>query len=166
MHMKYLMKWRELGKKLKIGDDKKVQVLGQLMLPLGLKKFGKNGPLLVYVTKINPEILKVFIWTGLERVWKRFSILNQLYDCHPNAVIGRGKVGKADAKLTSMGATLQIELEALRDDPDKFLRCGNARCVSCKLSWEHHNDNFWDVIKSSIGRFKFRDVCVLCGLVF
>jgi aminoglycoside N3'-acetyltransferase len=146
------------GKNLKIGDDKKVPGVGTTHVAIGLEKIRQKRPFAGVRYKDKSGNIKSFYldWAGacVEALFN----LNQLYDCHPDAIIGRGKVGKADAKLTSMGTTLQIELEALRDNPAKFLRCGNASCVSCKLSWEHHNDKFWGVIKSSLSQFEFRDL--------
>ncbi len=52
------------------------------------------------------------------------------------AVLGGGKIGEANALLTSMKETLKIEMEILKEDPGFFF-CDDKICYSCQMAWEH-----------------------------
>jgi aminoglycoside N3'-acetyltransferase len=52
------------------------------------------------------------------------------------AILGMGKIGEANALLTSMKETLRIEIEILKENPDFFF-CDDKTCYSCQMAWEH-----------------------------
>ncbi|MEA1873468.1 MAG: AAC(3) family N-acetyltransferase [Bacteroidota bacterium] len=52
------------------------------------------------------------------------------------AVLGLGKIGEANALLTSMKETLRIEMEILKENP-AFFFCDDKTCYSCQMAWEH-----------------------------
>lgn len=54
------------------------------------------------------------------------------------------KIGNADAVLTNMKGTLDVELRKLREEPEYFF-CDDPTCKDCQLNWKHSKGNFWQV---------------------
>ncbi|OFY18270.1 MAG: AAC(3) family N-acetyltransferase [Bacteroidetes bacterium GWF2_33_38] len=62
-----------------------------------------------------------------------------LYD-EKGGTIRKGKVGQANALLTDMKKTLEIEIEKLKIDPTFFF-CHRPGCIDCRLNWKHSTGN-------------------------
>ncbi|MCU4162539.1 AAC(3) family N-acetyltransferase [Carboxylicivirga caseinilyticus] len=54
------------------------------------------------------------------------------------------KIGNAEAALTNMNKTLDIEQKRLEEDP-RFFFCDDPTCKSCRLEWEHSTGNYFSV---------------------
>lgn len=51
------------------------------------------------------------------------------------------KIGEAEAVLTDMKQTLQIDMAQLKADPSFFF-CEDPTCKDCRLNWEHSTGNY------------------------
>ena len=70
------------------------------------------------------------------------------------AILCEGRIGQAEAKITDMRKTLEIELELLRRDPT-LLMCQDPACVECRLSWEFSTGSLLGVAVENLRRWKF-----------
>lgn len=124
------------GKNLKIGPDEKVPGVGTTHVAIGLSGIRQLRPVcgVRYVDKKGAIKHFRLNWSG--GCVNAFYQLNSLYDVTEGAVLGRGPVGEASAKLTDMGVTLRAELKALNDDVENFITCGSAECRTCLYTWE------------------------------
>ena len=81
------------------------------------------------------------------------------------AVFGEGRIGEASALLTSMKATLVIESDLLKRQPDAFF-CNNPSCVSCSFTWKHSHYSFADCIKANLKRRRYKRMLYACFVQF
>ena len=72
-------------------------------------------------------------------------------------ILSEGRVGRAEAKITDMKRTLEVELELLRRDPS-MLMCQDPACVECRLSWEFSTGSLMGVVMHQIRRRKLREI--------
>lgn len=54
------------------------------------------------------------------------------------------KIGHAEAALTNMNGTLEVEMQKLKEQPDFFF-CDDPTCKDCRLNWEHSTGNYLKV---------------------
>jgi hypothetical protein len=54
------------------------------------------------------------------------------------------KIGNADAVVTDMAGTLDVEIKKLKEDPTFFF-CDDLTCKDCQLNWGHSKGNYWMV---------------------
>ncbi|MCT4590192.1 MAG: AAC(3) family N-acetyltransferase [Carboxylicivirga sp.] len=54
------------------------------------------------------------------------------------------KIGNADAAITSMKGTLEVELKKLIEDAS-FYFCDDPTCKDCRLNWEHSTGSYFKV---------------------
>jgi len=54
------------------------------------------------------------------------------------------KIGNADAVLTNMKGTLDVEMQKLKEEPSFFF-CDDPTCKDCQLNWNHSNGNLLKV---------------------
>jgi hypothetical protein len=127
------------AKNLKIGSDKSVPGVGTTHVAIELSGFRQKRPISGRLYKDDGH-LKMFFrnWSG--GCHQAFYNLNKFYDEKCSVI--RGKVGLADAKLTSMRETLTSEIKYLRDDPAGFLLCGDPQCSECRYSWEGISEKY------------------------
>ena len=95
--------------------------------PLGINHLDENGEVVLFRKN----------WAG--GCGNGFPNFFPLYE-KGGAILARGKIGQANAMVTSMKATLDIELDKLSQDPTFFF-CGERSCVSCNLTWEFSKGN-------------------------
>lgn len=156
------------GKNLKIGPDEKVPGVGTTHVAIGLAGLRQKRPLAGVRYKDAEGKVRSFYrnWSG--GCMKAFYNLNSAYDRASGAVLAKGKVGEAPAKLTSMGVTLRLEQELIRTNVGGFLRCGNPACLDCRFSWEGLSDPLapflWDAVRR--GRFKAAAKALLYRVVY
>lgn len=144
------------GVNLKIGPDETVPGVGTSHVAIGLanikQKIAKLG--VKHITK-DGEIKDFIVnWSG--GCVKAFYNLNELYNNTAGAVLGRGMVGNAPAKLTDMKKTLSAELEYIRKDPAGFLKCSDPECFTCSLTWEISHESFLKYFTRMLIRGKWR----------
>lgn len=99
---------------------------------LGLQRRKLNLGRLYKAENGDTKLAKVDWNGGCARGFQKF--IPEYYK--GEAVIGDGKVGEANALLTSMKKTLEIEKEILEKDPGFFL-CDDKACYSCQMTWDH-----------------------------
>lgn len=145
------------GKNLKIGPDEKVPGVGTTHVAIGLAGLRQKRPLAGVRYKDAQGKVSSFYrnWSG--GCMKAFYNLNSSYDGAQGAVLAKGKVGEAPAKLTSMGVTLRLEQELIRANAGRFLRCGNPACLDCKFSWEGLSDPLGPFLWGAVLRGRFKD---------
>jgi len=144
------------GKNLKIGADEKVPGVGTTHVAIGLAGLRQKRPLAGVRYRLDNGKTKVFYrnWSG--GCMKAFYNLNAAYEQTPSAIIGRGKVGLAPAKLTSMKETLAVEQRLIQEDVSSFLRCTDPLCVECRFSWEVSHDRLLPFIIESFRHANFK----------
>ena len=146
MRMKYyILRPKQVGKNLKIGDDKKVPGVGTTHVAIGIRNIRQKRPLAGVRFKDSTGNNRKFYLNWAGGCLAALYNLNPLYDRTPGAIVGRAEIGSAPAKLSSMRVTLDAELESLKDDPASFLRC-DPDCITCKFSWEKYQDSFVDFL--------------------
>lgn len=125
------------GKNLKIGSDEKVPGVGTTHVAIGLKKIRQKRSFVGVRYRDRTGNKRFFLrnWSG--GCMDAFYRLNEIYDGAPGAVLAKGRIGKACAKLTSMELTLKAELDMIDRDIKSFLSCANPNCVECAFSWEN-----------------------------
>jgi aminoglycoside N3'-acetyltransferase len=141
------------GKTLKIGDERKVKGVGTTHVAVGLLGLRQKRPK-VGVRFVNKEgKLELFRlnWAGLCQ--NSFDSFSPLYKKITGAIKAEGSVGGADAKLTRMDLTLQLEMEILKQDPG-FLLCDDPDCCDCRLTWEFSNGKPLQYFLRSLFRLK------------
>jgi aminoglycoside N3'-acetyltransferase len=138
------------GKNLKIGSDEKVPGVGTTHVAIGISKLRQKRPLKGVRYQTQEGRIRTFFvnWSG--GCMKSFIQLNALYKNSPGTVIGEGYVGRASSKLTSMKRTLELELDAIENDVEKFLRCGDPKCINCMLTWEPCHASLSSAISTAI----------------
>lgn len=134
------------GKNLKVGLDDQVPGVGTTHVAIGLagirQKVFKQG--VRYVDE-SGSIRSFWVnWSG--GCMDAFNQLVPLYYSHPGAVIAEGALGEAPARVTSMAATLELELAEIQQDVASFLKCGNPRCVMCALTWQPSHESLLAVL--------------------
>ena len=154
------------GKNLKIGEDYKVPGVGTTHVAIGMSGIRQKRKLSGVRYRDHEGNVRSFYLNWAGACTEALYNLNSLYAKTPNAVLGIGKVGNATAKLTSMKVTLDAELQALQSNPRKFLRCKSSECISCKFSWENHQDNFCTFLKEIFKSRNFRKLVRACRIKF
>lgn len=100
-----------------------------------VKKYQNKGVL--YKNSLGETTLFKMNWHG--GCGRGFPNFFDLYD-EKGGTINKGKVGLANALLTNMKKTLEIEIEKLKVDPSFFF-CHRPGCIDCRLNWEHSTGN-------------------------
>lgn len=144
------------GKNLRIGPVEKVVGVGtthcaieELQLEQNILKSG--------VTYYDDQgELKVFYHSWPTSCKEAF---NKLLPVHRGmgAFISEAKVGKADAVLSSMKKTFDIEVLMGGQFPT-FLKCGDPSCYTCNLSWKDSSGSFTSVVLENLKRGRIKRV--------
>lgn len=123
------------GKTLKIGSDDKVHGAGTTHVAIGLLGFRQKRSRVGvrFINKKGRSQIFRINWAGMCQ--QGFQKFDKQYESVPGAILARGKIGAAEAKLTDMKKTLEIELSILSQDP-KFFMCDDPNCVNCRTTWE------------------------------
>lgn len=134
------------GKNLKIGSDEKVPGVGTTHVAIGLSGIRQLRPVCGVRYIDEKGAIKHFRrnWSG--GCMNALYQLNSLYDVTEGAVLGRGHVGQANAKLTDMGVTLKAEFKAVNEDRENFLTCGDPECLTCLYTWESIGISPWQAV--------------------
>lgn len=106
---------------------------------MGFKK-KRSGMGINYLNdKGKIELFEVNWNGGCSRGFYKFLPLYEKAGC-----LKRVKIGGADAVLTDMRGTLEVEINKLKEDP-AFFFCDDPTCKDCQLNWEHSTGNYWKV---------------------
>jgi len=122
------------GKNIRIGGLEKVVGVGTTHVALDDMKIKQKRYHLSVYYKDGGELKKFKIcWAnGCKRVFN--NLISLFFE--RNAVISKGEIGKAEAIITDMKKTYDIEIELLKSDLKNF-RCNDPTCINCNLAWEH-----------------------------
>jgi aminoglycoside 3-N-acetyltransferase len=138
------------ARNLKIGSEEKTVGVGTTHVAIGLLGFRQKRER----AGINYRDASGRIVT-FERDWAGACAkgLGKFLPYYGSAggILSEGRVGHAEAKLTDMQRTLNVELEMLRRDPSFFM-CDDPACVECRLSWEFSDGNLAAVLLHTVLR--------------
>lgn len=145
------------GKTLKIGSDEKVRGVGTTHVAVGLLGFRQKRPRVGvrFVNKQGKSQIFQMNWAGMCQ--QGFQKFDKEYESVPGAVLAKGHIGAAEAKLTDMKTTLETELAILAQDP-KFFMCKDPNCVNCRTTWEFSDKKPLGFFLISIFTFRFSNV--------
>lgn len=71
-----------------------------------------------------------------------------------DAIISNGRIGEANALITNMQKTLDIERELFRKDSTAFF-CDDPGCISCSFNWKHSKYTFWNCFSTNIKKRQY-----------
>jgi len=144
------------GRNLKIGSEQKTVGVGTTHVAIGLlrlrQKRARAGR--AYVADDGKVAIFERDWAG---ACARGFVNFLPYYGPAGAIVAEGRVGLAEAKITDMKRTLDIELELLRENPSLFM-CDEPACVECRLSWEFSTGHLPEVLFHNLRRRRFGDV--------
>lgn len=140
--LKYMCK--NGGKNLKIGSDKKVVGVGTTHVAIGILGFKQLRPI-CGVYYLNKDGQKEFFERNWAGICSNGLIKFIPYYEKAGAIISKGTVGNAEAKITDMKKTLEVELKILKEDPTFFM-CNQEDCLGCQLTWEFSKGNKWELL--------------------
>ena len=122
------------GKNIRIGGLDKVVGVGTTHVALDYMKIAqKRDPLSVFYYQDGElRAFKVNWANGCKKV---FNNLIPLF-FKKNAILNKGKIGIAEALLTDMKTTYDIEIELLTNNLKSF-KCDDPACINCNLGWKH-----------------------------
>ena len=144
------------GRNLKIGSEEKTVGVGTTHVAIGLLKLRQKRERAgrAYVSEDGRVVTFERDWAGA----CARGFINFLPHYRPaGAILSEGRVGRAEAKITDMKRTLEVELELLRRDP-AMLMCQDPACVECRLSWEFSTGSLMGVVMHKIRTRKFRGI--------
>jgi aminoglycoside N3'-acetyltransferase len=96
-----------------------------LRKPEGIYYYDETGKL-----KYRYQEMSFFCKSGFEKFCKRHIYTN------PDAVVGKGLVGRGEATLTDMRTTLEIERKWIVPNP-QILLCDNPECMHCRSAYSY-----------------------------
>jgi aminoglycoside 3-N-acetyltransferase len=142
------------GQNLKIGSDQKTVGVGTTHVAIGLSRLRQKRPRAgrAYVADGGRVVVFERDWAGAcARGFNNFLP----YYRPAGAILSEGRVGLAEAKITDMKRTLDIELELLRKNPS-LLMCDDPACAECRLSWEFSTGSLGGVLLHNLMKGRFR----------
>jgi aminoglycoside 3-N-acetyltransferase len=146
----------EGGRNLKIGSEQKTVGVGTTHVAIGLLRLRQKRDRRGRAYVAEDGTVRVF-----ERDWAGAcarGFINLLPYYGPvGGIVSEGRVGLAQAKITDMKKTLDVELELLRKDPSLFM-CNDPACVECRLSWEFSTGSLPGVVLRNLRKGDFRAV--------
>ncbi len=143
------------GRNLKIGSEEKTVGVGTTHVAIGLlrlrqKRFRAGR---TYMEK-GRAVLFERDWAG---ACARGFVNFLAYYGPTGAILSEGHVGRAEAKITDMKKTLEVELELLRRNPS-LLMCSDPACVDCRLSWQFSTGSLIGVVFHNLRKANFKAV--------
>ncbi len=140
------------GKNIRIGGLDKVVGVGTTHVAVDyLKLQQKREASYIYFYKNSS--LQCFKPDWVNGCQILFNNLIELFE-KKNAIISKGKVGNADAMLTEMKQTYDIEIDLLKNSLDSF-RCNNPSCILCNIGWKHTKTNLHGTVISLLKEKKY-----------
>lgn len=152
------------GKNLRVGPVDKVIGVGtthcaieELKLKQNILKTGVS-----YIDE-NGEIKKFY------HSWPTAcpNAFNNLLPIHRTCggIISEKKIGNAQAVLSELKRTLDIELLLGKQFP-AFLRCTDPSCITCRYSWKNSHESIIKVIYENFKRKNFKRILLLLYMFF
>jgi aminoglycoside N3'-acetyltransferase len=151
------------GKNLRIGPKDKVVGVGTTHIAINKTKLRQKRPQVgIYFKDGNETKLFQNWWaTGCEN---GFNKMIDLFD-GTDAVINEGKIGQAEALLTNMQKTLEIEYNAIKSDPTVML-CDDPACAKCRIAWEFSKGNSLSCVFANIKNFNLKGTLASVYYIF
>ncbi|MGD9494248.1 MAG: AAC(3) family N-acetyltransferase [Bacteroidales bacterium] len=141
------------AKNLRIGSKEKVVGVGTTHIAINKTKLRQKRPRVGIYYKDGDEIKLFENWwaTGCEKGFnKMISLFNET-----DAIIKDGKIGNAEALLTSMKRTLEIEYNAITSNPTIML-CDDPACAKCRIAWEFIKGNSLSCVFANIKKLNLK----------
>lgn len=134
----------QLGaKNLRIGPENRVVGVGTTHVAIDKlkwkQKIAKSG--VVYLEDGKRKTFYSFWPNACATAFNNMLPLHREF----GGVINEGKIGDADAVLSDMKKTLDIEMKLGRQYP-YFLKCEDPACHVCRLQWKNSNGNLMKVL--------------------
>lgn len=152
------------GKNLKIGSDEKVVGVGTTHVAIGMMGFKQQRPRVGVYYMDEKDGRKFFQIDWASICSSGLIKFIPLYESNGN-IISKGKVGDAEAKITSMPGTLRTELDILKRDPSFFM-CSDPDCIGCRLTWEFSKSSRAGLFTEYILNGKFRNAYKVLRMCF
>ena len=144
----------QLGaKNIRIGAENKVVGVGTTHVAIDKlkwkQKIAKNG--VIYIEDGKKKTFYGF-WPNACKI-----AFNNMLPLHRKfgGIINEGKVGKADAVLSDMKKTLDIELTLGKQYP-YFLKCEDPTCFVCRLEWQNSHGSVLKVLFNCVKQKNIR----------
>jgi aminoglycoside N3'-acetyltransferase len=151
----FLKQMAQMGaKNIRIGGKDKVVGVGTTHVAIchhGLKQ-KRIGKAIYYIDKNGNKKLYKANWANGCPVGFN-GMLDRLKE--NGLIFAEGKVGQAEAILTSMKDTLAFEIELFKTEPGAFL-CGNPTCHFCSFNWKASKYSFIQACAAAVKRKKFK----------
>ncbi|MDD4266201.1 MAG: AAC(3) family N-acetyltransferase [Aminobacterium colombiense] len=144
------------GKNLKIGTDEQVVGVGTTHVAIGTLELKQKRPSLgvFYKNKFDEIELFKLNWSGICDK----GLINFIpYYREAGAILSEGYVGKAEAKITDMKKTLEVELDLLKKDPTFFF-CDDPCCDGCQLTWTFSEKKCLQFLLNCLHEKKYRRI--------
>ena len=143
------------GKNIRIGSLDKVVGVGTTHC--AIEELGhKQNILKLGVCYLENGKIKKFYHKWPTGCATAFNKMMPLYKAS-SSIINEGKVGAAEAILSDMKKTFDLEVLLGREFPN-FLRCNDPTCHNCRLNWKGDRHSTFKVIYSCLKERKFRRV--------
>lgn len=151
------------GKNLRIGPKDKVVGVGTTHIAINKTKLRQKRPRVGIFYKVGNETKLFENWwaTGCEAGFNK--MIKLFYET--DAVIKEGKIGKAEALLTNMQKTLEIEYKAIKNDPTVML-CDDPACAKCRIAWEFSKGNSLACILANIKNYNLKGILASVYYIF
>lgn len=124
------------GKNLKIGSDIKVVGVGTTHVAIGMLELKQKREKSAVRFKDENGEVQTFRPDWSSGCGNGFNNFIPIYD-KKGAIIHKGKIGNAEAKITDMKKTLDIEIEEINKN-NKSLLCDKNNCIQCQLTWDFY----------------------------
>lgn len=134
----------QLGaKNIRIGSENKVVGVGTTHVAIDKlkwkQKIAQTG--VVYLENGKKQKFYAFWPNACKTAFNNMLPLHRKF----GGIINEGKVGNADAILSDMKKTFDIEMSIGKQYP-YFLKCENPACFVCRLEWENSTGNVLKVL--------------------
>lgn len=144
------------GKNLKIGTDEQVVGVGTTHVAIGSLGYRQKRPSLgvFYKNKFGEHELFKLNWSG---ICDKGLIKFIPHYREAGAILSEGYVGEAEAKITDMKKTLEVELDLLKKNPSFFF-CNDPCCDGCRLSWTFSEKKYLKFLLDCLHAKKYKKI--------
>lgn len=147
------------GKNIRIGDYEKVIGVGTTHIAITLKKFKQNIRKSGVIYIDHQGIKRLFELNWASGCPKGFNNLIPYFE-KKGAILCKGLVGNAEALVTDMNKTLNLELE-LADKNPRFFMCDDPSCYKCRITWENSTGSIFRTLYYNIKSINIKNILAI-----
>lgn len=147
------------GKNIRIGPESKVVGVGTTHVAVDILGFRQNILKVGVCYRDDKGKLKRFYHCWPTSCSEAFNKLIPIHRAQ-GGILKDGKVGNAEAVLSDMKKTLDIEINLGKSNPH-FLDCGKPECHICQLNWENSQGSFMDVLKTLLKQKRYKRIFLI-----